>query len=127
MTTRFARLTIMSQRQVIPLLAAASLLAPACGETIDPSEGGFGDSASYSAAGETGGTGGSEGVGPGELEPGECVADPKDGVWGYKYQCGGYFMAHIGFMYEGEPGELWIPRFGETHFGDAMSPMRKRR
>lgn len=102
------------QRHAICLLTG-SLLAPACGETIDPTEGGFSDSSNYEGTGDTGGTIKTD-VGPGEFDPGECIADakPSGDVWGYQYQCGGYFFAHLGITYEGEAFVFYIPT--DTHY-----------
>lgn len=94
------------------------VLLAACGETIDPTEGGFGDVASLGGSDSEGTGGPAPEPNTGELVPGVCIADPKPGVYGYKYQCGGYFMAHVGFVYDGDPYAIYIPTLGQTHFGD---------
>lgn len=107
------------QLDLTPLFSVSLLLLSACGETIDPTEGGFGDVASFSGGAGTDSTStGNDPMEPGELEPGECIADEKEDVYGYKYQCGGYFMAHVGFVYDGDPYAIYIPTLGQTHFGD---------
>lgn len=120
MAALFTRLTFMSHRRIIGLSTTCVLLTLACGETIDPTPGGFSDSASFSAADGT--STGHLDVGPGELGPGECVADAKQGVWGYQYQCGGYFMARVGATHDGDPYEIWIPKLAHTYFGDGHEP-----
>ncbi len=106
-------------RSPLPLITLT-----ACGETSDPAEGGFGDSASASAD-ETGGTGQNPenpDVGPGLLDPGECLADPREGAWGYKYQCGGAFFAEVGATYDGEDYSVFVPSNYTTGFGENWEP-----
>jgi hypothetical protein len=104
--------------RVRTVLSTIALFAPACGSPIDPAEGGFGDSASYSGSE----TGGKHDVGPGMLDPGECIADAKAGVFGYKYQCGGVFVARIHLVHDGEPISFFIPAPQITSFGDGHEP-----
>lgn len=120
-------ISTMNDHHTICLLGYIFLLTSSgCGETIDPSEGGFSDVASYTAAsgGTETGDPPKDDLGPGELDPGECIADAKeDGdVYGYKYQCGGYFMAHIGFSHKGDSYTFYIPELAQIPFGDGHEP-----
>ena len=106
-------------RKRLSLSLSLSLIA-ACGETIDPDEGGFGDSA---RAGGTGDEPGSPAdVGAGLLDPGECLADARPGAWGYKYQCTGAFFARVGATYDGDDYLIFVPGNSNTPFGDGWEP-----
>src|SRR5690606_13641366 len=91
------------------------LLIAGCGETKNPAAGAFDDGGSADGTGETGGS--PPDVGAGLLDPGECLADPRPGAGGYKYQCEGSFIAYIGFTYDNEPLALYIPAAEFTDFG----------
>ena len=83
----------------------------ACGQPEVPSETGF-DS-------ETGSPIDHE---PGLLEPGECLTDKQEDVFGYKYQCEGSFFAHIGGVYDDEPFSFFVPQMKLTNFGPGHDP-----
>lgn len=89
-------------------LATCVATLGACGETVDPKEGNFD------------GTTGEFAAGP--LEPGECLTFPQAGVYGYKHQCNGYFLAAVGFTYDETGYELFIPEASLTFFGDGREP-----
>jgi len=80
-----------------------------CGETQDPAEGSFQD------ADETANP--PLDVGAGELDPDECISDPKVGVTGLKYQCSGAFLAAIGGEYNGSSFSFYVPSPTSTGFG----------
>lgn len=60
--------------------------------------------------------------GTGLLGPGECLTDERPGVWGYKYQCKGAFIAHLGVTHNGNDYAFYIPAVVTTPFGDGVEP-----
>lgn len=100
-------------RNIVAAASLCALISSACGEPLEPVDGDFDDSASFS-------DGGIADVGPGELDRGECIADakPTGGVYGYRHQCGGMFVAHLGLSHANESYEIYIPAPARIPFGD---------
>ena len=94
----------------------ALFLATGCGQTQDPVDGSFEDG----LGGETGNL--PQDFGSGELESGECISDPREGVYGIKHQCDGWFFARIGYTYEGDSPWFPIPEPDTVSFGPDDEP-----
>ena len=91
-------------------LLALTLTVGACGQPIDPVAGNFGGS-------ETGG------YEQGPMAPGECIfTEPQEGVYGYKHQCNGAYIASIGGLYNEQEFLFYIPQADINPFGDGHEP-----